>query len=250
VERALYDPATKSLNTDPKVDSAKAISYYSLAAEAWGAAGNIQRRIDALTAEAALLFNQGQGDKSAEIDQGLLLLEKASTNLRGQFVTDLAMAEILQPKGDLDRTAKALQDAESLLSADLTVVGVEPNMILEMYLRLADLHERRNEPLLQVIALEKAMTPAEGVDAKAMAFVYSRLKDKLTALYASEAADKAYTDGDLVTALLYYELIEMDLYAKSIPADRRAAQSGVIGAVLAASVPKCSLINSQVVVGA
>lgn len=38
--------------------------------------------------------------------------------------------------------------------------------------------------------------------------------------------------------------LTMDLYAQSIPADRRAAQSGVIGAVLAASVLKCSLINS------
>jgi integrase len=38
--------------------------------------------------------------------------------------------------------------------------------------------------------------------------------------------------------------LTMDLYAQSIPADQRAAQSGVIGAVLAASVPKRSLINS------
>jgi integrase len=38
--------------------------------------------------------------------------------------------------------------------------------------------------------------------------------------------------------------LTMDLYAQSIPADRRTAQSGVIGAVLAAFVPKRSLINS------
>jgi len=38
--------------------------------------------------------------------------------------------------------------------------------------------------------------------------------------------------------------LTLDLYAQSIPADRRTAQSGVIGAVLAASVPKRSLINS------
>ncbi len=44
--------------------------------------------------------------------------------------------------------------------------------------------------------------------------------------------------------------LTMDLYAQGIPADRRAAQSGVIGAVLAAFVPKRSLIKSQVVVGA
>ena len=44
--------------------------------------------------------------------------------------------------------------------------------------------------------------------------------------------------------------LTMDLYAQSIPEDRRTAQSGVIGAVLTASVPKRSLINSEVVVGA
>jgi integrase len=37
--------------------------------------------------------------------------------------------------------------------------------------------------------------------------------------------------------------LTMDLYAQSIPADRRAAQSEAIGAVLAASVPKCSHDN-------
>jgi integrase len=37
--------------------------------------------------------------------------------------------------------------------------------------------------------------------------------------------------------------LTMDLYAQSIPEDRRAAQSGIIGAVLAASVPKRSHDN-------
>jgi integrase len=43
--------------------------------------------------------------------------------------------------------------------------------------------------------------------------------------------------------------LTMDLYAQSIPEDRRKVQAGVVRAVLAASVPKRSLINSQVVVG-
>jgi integrase len=38
--------------------------------------------------------------------------------------------------------------------------------------------------------------------------------------------------------------LTMDLYAQSITADRRAAQASIVGAVLKASVPKCSLINS------
>jgi integrase len=44
--------------------------------------------------------------------------------------------------------------------------------------------------------------------------------------------------------------LTMDLYAQSIPEDRRSAQSGIIGAVLAASVPKRSHDNLEVVVGA
>jgi integrase len=38
--------------------------------------------------------------------------------------------------------------------------------------------------------------------------------------------------------------LTLDLYAQSVTADRREAQSGIVSAVLSASVPKCSLINS------
>lgn len=67
-----------------------------------------------------------------------------------------------------------------------------------------------------------------------------------TLLQANGASVKATTD------ILRHasSRLTMDLYAQSIPADRRTAQSGVIGAVLAAFVPKRSLIKSQVVVGA
>jgi integrase len=44
--------------------------------------------------------------------------------------------------------------------------------------------------------------------------------------------------------------VTMDLYAQSVLEDRRMAQTAITGAILAASVPKRSLIKSQVVVGA
>ena len=82
-----------------KKEPAKADSYYSLAEKAWKEGGNTPRRIDALTSEASLLFQQGDGDRSVQIDEELLPLQKYSKNSTAQFITDLAMAEILQPKG-------------------------------------------------------------------------------------------------------------------------------------------------------
>ena len=126
-----------------KKDPVNAISYYSLAEKGWKATGNTARRIDALTSEASLLFQQGEGDKSVQIDEELLPLQKSSKNSTGQFITDLAMAEILQPKGDLDRRT-TLKDAEiCAVSGSLTLPNVEPKLVLELYGRECDLADKQ-----------------------------------------------------------------------------------------------------------
>jgi tetratricopeptide (TPR) repeat protein len=192
-----------------KKEPVKAISYYSLAEKGWKAAGNTARRIDALTSEASLLFQQGQGDKSVQIDEELLPLQKSSKNSPGQFITDLAMAEILQPKGDLDRTAQALKDAESVLSADLTLPNVEPKLVLELYGRECDLADKQGHPLQALIALEKAMLPAgTAVDVKAMAYIEQQVKKRFIDFDLRSKAIKAYDTGDFGNALVYYELLD------------------------------------------
>lgn len=192
-----------------KKEPLKAISYYSLAEKGWKAAGNTARRIDALTSEASLLFQQGEGDKSVQIDEELLPLQKSSKNSTGQFITNLAMAEILQPKGDLDRTAQALKDAESVLSPDLTLPNVEPKLVLELYGRECDLADKQGHPLQALIALEKAMLPAgTAVDVKAMAYIEQQVKKRFIDFDLRSKAIKAYESGDFANALVYYELID------------------------------------------
>jgi CHAT domain-containing protein len=192
-----------------KKEPAKAISYYSLAEKAWKAAGNTPRRIDALTSEASLLFQQGEGDKSVEIDEELLPLQKSSKNSTAQFITYLAMAEILQPKSDLDRTAKALKNAESLLSQDLTLPNVEPKLVLELYGRECDLADKQGNPLQALIALEKAMLPAgTAVDVKAMAYIEQQVKKRFIDFDLRNKAIKAHDTGDFGNALVYYELLD------------------------------------------
>jgi CHAT domain-containing protein len=192
-----------------KKEPVKAISYYSLAEKDWKAAGNTARRIDALTSEASLLFLQGEGDKSVQIDEELLPLQKSSKNSAGQFITDLAMAEILQPKGALERTAQALKDAESVLSPDLTLPNVEPKLVLELYGRECDLADKQGHPLQALVALEKAMLPAgTAVDVKAMAYIEQQVKKRFTDFDLRSKAIKAYDTGDFGNALVYYELLD------------------------------------------
>lgn len=187
---------------------ADAITYYALAAEGWAVAGDTTHRIGVLAPEAFLLGQQGEIEKAAAIYEELLRLVKSRSDTRQQFLFDLALAELIQPRGEFEKTQKALADAESLLSPDLEMAGIQPNFVLELCLREADLHARKNEPVLELVAVEKAMTLAEAVDSKALAAVDTAVKGKLDALQAREAADRAYTSGNFSEALPLLELIQ------------------------------------------
>ncbi|HWZ44766.1 MAG TPA: CHAT domain-containing protein [Candidatus Saccharimonadales bacterium] len=191
-----------------KKDFAKAVSYYALAAEGWAVNGNTQRRMDALGGQAYSLFQQGEGDKALRIEEELVPLAKSSGDSRRQFLGDLFIAEILQPRGETERTEKALKDAESLLSSDLALQDLQPNAVFELFNRLASVNETKHEDFQQLIYLEKAMTPAEALGAEMRREIAKRVKAKLSALNVRELAERAYSAGNLGTALLYFELIQ------------------------------------------
>ena len=196
-------------NFQAKKDFAKAISYYSIAAEFWAKGGSTRRQIDALITETSLLSQQGQGDKALPIVEELLILAKSTKNVGLQFQVNLSMAEILQTRGDLDRAAQALKDAESLLPSDLALPNVEPRFVLELFGRECDLADKRRDPLQALIALEKAMLPAgnaQNVDA--MTFLENQVKKRLVEFDMQGKATRAYENGDLVNALVYYELLQ------------------------------------------
>jgi tetratricopeptide (TPR) repeat protein len=188
---------------------AKSISYYSLAADGWAKVGNTARRIDALTSEAFMMSQQGEADKAIQVYVDVLPIIKATNNPSRQFLVDLAIAEIAQPRGDLDRTANVLQEAELLLSPDLTLADMEPRFIFGMYLHLAEMHLSKHEVLPHIIALEKAMNPANALGkVEARAAIAVEVNKTLEGMHAQDTANKAYAAGDLATALVYFELIE------------------------------------------
>jgi tetratricopeptide (TPR) repeat protein len=190
-----------------KKEVAKAITCYELAAQAWAKGGNLQRQIDAFTAEAALLA-QEENSKGAQVYEKALSLIKVTGDKTRQFFVDLCIAELMQPKGDLDQSLNALQDAESLLASDLTLKNVEPKFILELYLRMADMQGSKNDKIHQLIALEKAMIPADGINAKTMASVKAFVEEKVNLIRSNKEAESAYDKGDLSGALVYFELLQ------------------------------------------
>lgn len=193
----------------------KAISYYSLAQQKWTQVGNDQRRIDALTSEGSLLFQQGQKDKALGVDQQLLHLAKSAKNARLQFIADLAIAEVLDGSEKADQGDSALLDAQSLITPEVTVPGVQPGLISEYYIRLAALYERRKDVIHELASLEEAITPAialatapgDAKNGKPLTWLVQQLQAKVPQYHVRDAAEKSYAAGQFADALLYFEVL-------------------------------------------
>lgn len=192
-----------------KKEFSSGITWFALAGDAWEKAGNADREMDALGSEAFLLSQNAQSDKALQVDEALLQMAKARGDLRREFIDDLAIAEIAEPKGDEERSSKALLEAESLLSPDLTLQGIAPGLIAELYARLANFYGKTKNELKQVVALEKAMTPFEADNKpNLMLNLDEEIKKHLEHLNAQDTANSAYLSGELGKALLYFELLQ------------------------------------------
>jgi len=199
-EMAVITQAKKSVD--------EAISFYSQASTLWEAAGNKQSEINDLSTQASLLFQQGKVDEALKVDEEILPLTVEMKDIRRHFITDLAMAEIFQPRGDLERTAKVLKDAEALVPSDLAVQKDEDRFVLELYLRLAGLYGKTNDPLQQTIALEKALTPAERLGGQNITLTSNAVQQQLVSIHAQEKADLSYRQKEFIDALAYFELLQ------------------------------------------
>jgi CHAT domain-containing protein/tetratricopeptide (TPR) repeat protein len=228
--RDMYDASTTSSSTLARAESArhladlykarkeltKSSDFYALAAEASATAGNEQSRIEALTSEEVLLFQQGEKEKALKIEEELLSSAQASQNRQSQFICDLVIAEILDETGRTDRVQRALKDAEALVDRDLKVPGVEPSVLLEFYLRVADLYRNRKDVQQELIALEKAITPAEALaggsqktkDEKPLGGLMQRLETRIPEYRIRELGEKAYANGNFGDALVCFELLQ------------------------------------------
>jgi CHAT domain-containing protein len=197
-------------------DLGKAIELYSLAADASATAGNEQSRIEALTSEEVLLFQQGEKQKALNVEEELLSSAKASKNPAAQFVCDLVVVEILDGTGKMDRVESALKEAESLVGSDVKVPGVGPSLIVELYLRLADFYKKREDVQHELISLEKAITPAivlanapkEAKNSQPLVLIVQRLETTIPNYHIRDAGEAAYANGKFGDALVLLELLQ------------------------------------------
>jgi tetratricopeptide (TPR) repeat protein len=144
-----------------------------------------------------------------------LLSAKASHDLQSQFICDLVIAEILDGTESTDRVQRALKDAEPLVGSDVKVPGVQPSLIVEFYFRLATLYEKQKAAQQQLIALEKAITPAMALSSapgdtkndKPLAWLVPQLEATIAQSHVRDTAEKAYADGNFADALVYFELV-------------------------------------------
>ncbi len=199
-----------------KKEFAKSVDYYALAAEASASGGDEHSKIEDLTAEAALLFQQGDKERALKVHEELLPLVKATKNIRLQFIVDLATAEALDGTERAERTESALKDAESLVGSNIAVPGVEPNYLVELYLRLADLNRGRKDDQQEVLALEKAITPARALanatngtkNSNPLILVFQRLEARVPEYNFRDAGERAYTGGNFGDALVDFEILQ------------------------------------------
>lgn len=190
-------------------DRVAAIKWYAIAIDAWRKAGNKTRQMDAMASEAVMLTQDQQQAKAIEQQQLLIRMAKESNDRRREFIYRLALAEDLQPGNDRNTYQKALLAAESLLTDSLTVPGVDPALIGELYSRLASAYANGGGEIQQLVYLEKEMFPVELTTKPAlMLSLDEAVSKRIESAHLSENAEKAYQSGDLAKALLYFELLQ------------------------------------------
>jgi len=199
-----------------KKDYDKAISNYSRAADAWRSGGNQSRRISALLSQGSLLFANKRKGEALAVYETLLPLVRQAKDIRLQFLVNMSIAEALDGTQNTAGLDSALHDATQLVGSDLTIAGIEPSLLVELYIRLAASYQRRHDTQQELLALEKGVTPAvalattpqEKKNDKPLAWLMAQLQAKISDYQLREIADQEYANGQLKEALLSLELLQ------------------------------------------
>jgi hypothetical protein len=190
-------------------DQASAAEWFGLEAKAWEKADNPRKTMEALHREAYAFSLAGKYANGISILQQEQSLAQVQHQGSRQFLALLAIAEIYKVLGRKEDCYKTLRSTESLLSKDLTIPEISPNLITEMYAMLADSYADLHDELGQTIALEKETVPISRSGGREEMGILARdLESHLTALHVSQVASEASRDRDLPKALLYFELLQ------------------------------------------
>ncbi|MGD0511101.1 MAG: tetratricopeptide repeat protein, partial [Candidatus Micrarchaeaceae archaeon] len=117
---------------------------------------------------------------------------------------------IYQPEGKLQQTRDALEAALELIKPGPMDSEIDNKLVIENYVRLADVYEKLNDPIREIAALEKEFGVAVFLkDDDLSKLVASILRQKIEALHIEQLIDDSYKTGKLQDALEYSEILDV-----------------------------------------
>jgi CHAT domain-containing protein/tetratricopeptide (TPR) repeat protein len=199
------EAAQKSANLDVKLKKTDdALTNYAIAAELYRKLGNESLLAEVEVSESGLLMQAGRGKEALPLEQEVASYAKRR-ELRGQeFLANGVLAEIYQPNGDMEHAREAFVRALSLVRPGPFDEELDNRLVLEDYLRLADVYRALKAPTNELVAIENAFLVAvhlkdEKVQQNLVGYLDQRFKD----LRIRDLVVQSQKEGRLAESLFY-----------------------------------------------
>lgn len=138
-----------------KGDASNALKYFACAVDASRKVQNWPRLSQSLTGEALLLIKLGRGEDAVPYEREIAEMGQKTGNRQQQFFAWGVLAEIYQPKGKFQEARDMLEKAVALIRPGPIDSEIENKYVIEDYARQAEIYEKLNEPIHEMIVLEK-----------------------------------------------------------------------------------------------
>ena len=203
--------------------SEEALKYYAIA-------GNLYRRLqnEPLLAhvelsQSLLLIQVGRGKEAVSLEYELASYAKRHSLRRDEFIAYSVLAEIYQPVGDAEGARDALEKALALVRPGPFDEELNNRVVLEDYLRLADVYKALNLPTQELINIDRAFFVAVHLgDEKTQKSELAYLDQRLKELRTREVVEESVKNGHLVGSLTYSIILYLRDGYPSKPSDDKS----------------------------
>jgi len=189
-------------------DTTNALKYFSISAEIAEKQENNTQLYQTIIGETLLLIRVGRGEEAIPMDERIEEIGRNTKNRKLQFLADLVLAEIYQPLGKINEAKDALEKAQALITPGPTDSEIDGKSVIETYVRLADVYEKLNDPIREMVALQKEYSVALFVKDDKLTKVVATIEgQKLEALHIDQLIEDLHKAGKLQEALAYSEIL-------------------------------------------
>jgi tetratricopeptide (TPR) repeat protein len=191
-----------------KNDAPDALKYFSIASETLRELQNLPQLSQSLIGRALLLIHLGKSNEAIPLEHEVAEIGRSTHNRQLQFIADVVLAEIYQPEGKLQETRGVLEQAAALISPGPMDSAIDNKLVIEDYARLADIYQKQNDPIRQMIALEKGFAVASFLkDQNASNAFALNLKQEIDSLRLESRIADSYKSGKAEDALVCSQIL-------------------------------------------